>query len=73
MPRLLESEQKLNRADTCRQTKELLARYGDEFWQPLKKRGFFISNPRPKVNQRNGVNPEKYLHLKRLQFSLLER
>lgn len=73
VPRLLGPEQKLNRSDTCRQLQELLARYGDEFWQPLTKRGFLISILRPKVNPKNGVNLKKGLHLRRVQFRLLER
>lgn len=35
VPRLLGPEQKLNRSDTCRQLQELLARYGDRFWQRI--------------------------------------
>ncbi|GJQ66825.1 hypothetical protein Trydic_g7863 [Trypoxylus dichotomus] len=32
---LLAPTQKLNRSVTCRQLRELLARYGDEFWQQI--------------------------------------
>lgn len=73
--KLLRPKQKLNRLNTSCQLQELLARYGDQLWQPTittVKTWISYFNHETESQSKNGANQKKGLHLV-FQFHQLER